>query len=275
MGQPADGRGWRRCRRGIGLGVFLPLAVIGIFSGCLPAVAADERPVRLVFSTDIAPLAFTENGAVRGILVDVARDVFAELGVTAESAVFPWERAQMLVQQGEADGFITVATPERRAYAECGHIPVLRTQAHPVVRRDHPGLAGIAAADSLDELKSYAIVSYAGSSWARTRLQAAGFNVYLAADYESHLSGFARGRGDIVFITPTVGAYYMHKLELDDQLVMLPLVIDTFEFVLCLGRNSPHLGTLARFEEVLGRKRVSSDYAAILESYGLDPATPY
>lgn len=278
MEKGADRRTRPGARSGPGWGPGPWLVLAGMLSLSVPFLSVPARaepPLRLVYATDITPLSFIEKDEVHGILVDVADQSFAEIGIAVEHAVYPWERAQAMVRAGEADGFITVATPERQEYTTCGQLPLLNAAVHPVVRRDNPNLGRIEAAQSLADLKPYAVVSYAGSSWARSHLMSAGFDVYLAADYESHLSGFARGRGDIVFITPTVGAYYMKKLGLEDELVMLPLVVDTFEFVLCLGKKSPYRDRLPDFEEALGRKRTSPDYAAILETYGLSPTTPY
>ncbi|MBL8708940.1 MAG: transporter substrate-binding domain-containing protein [Rhodospirillaceae bacterium] len=238
----------------------------------LPAVA--EQPLRLVFSENLAPLSFREAGSNRGILIDIASDlVVNQLGLSLEVELYPWERAQAMVRQGHADGFITIATSARREYAKCGNVPVIRATVHPLLRKDHAQRAAIAAVEDLAGLRDYAIVSYFGNGWARQNL--VGFDVFFAADYEAQLRGLAQGRGDLALVTDVGGAHYLRKLDLEDSLVLLPLVVDTFEYVLCLSKQSPHLARLQAFEVALGRKRGDGSYAAILQHYGLQPNAPY
>lgn len=270
-------RTWQRSLVTISL-----LARLAILAILLPAMfhftgpALADTSIRLVFAESLAPLSFDHNGETRGILVDVATDIFErELGLAVEVGTYPWERAQQMVRRGEADGFITVSTAERRAYADCGTLPVLRAPLHPLLRRGHKSLAAIEAAGNLEDLRRYSFISYFGNGWAKENLARAGFDVFFADDYASHLKGLALGRGDIALVTPTSGGYYLKELGLAEDLIMLPLVLDTFEYVLCLGKTSPHRNRLGDFESVLGRKRNDGGYVAVLEYYGLQPSTPY
>lgn len=252
----------------------LCLALAAFLFHVLPASA--EPPIRLVFAEQLTPLSFADAGRTRGILVDVASDILRDdLGLAVEIGLYPWERAQQMVRQGEADGFVTISTAARREYAVCGQLPVLRASLHPLVRQDHAAFAQISAATSLDDLRRYRFVSYFGNGWALENLEKAGFDVFFAPDYVAHLRGLAQGRGDIALVTGTSGDYYLRTLDLADDLTMLPLVLDTFEYVLCLGKQSLHAGRLAEFEAALGRKRNDGSYIAILEQYGITPSTPY
>lgn len=250
------------------------LATLALVLGMLLAPlsmhpARGEEPLKLVFASELIPLSFEEEGEVRGVLVDIAREAFAtRLRLPLEIAIYPWERSQQIVQRGEADGFITIATPARELYANCGRIPVLRTPLHPLVRQDHPRRAEIAAARSLAELRPFNIVSYSGNGWAKANL--VDFDVYYAADFPASLRGLAQGRGDLALVSTVAGPYALRELNLAGKLVMLPLVVDTFEYVLCLGKKSPHRGQLAEFERVLEVMRLDGGIADILKRYGFD-----
>jgi polar amino acid transport system substrate-binding protein len=259
----------RRSRRSIFAAVFA-LAFMPVGSVPGPARAETSRPIRLVFATELAPLSFEEAGIAKGILIDIAREVFrVRLGHAVDAALYPWERAQQMVRSGEADGFITIATKERAAYTNCGRIPVLRAVLHPIVRPDSPRRSEVEAAQSLADLHRFSIVSYFGNGWAKQNL--VGFDVFYAPDFLSSLRGLAQGRGDLALGTTTSGAHYMSQPELAGKLVMLPLVVDTFEYVLCLGKNSPHAAKLSEFERVLEVMRIDGGYAPILQRYGMAP----
>lgn len=268
-------------RPGAGSGrVLLPALLAGAFlvaAAIVPPATAQSpkrAPVRLVFAEELAPLSFQDGDQVKGILVDVAREVFGtRLGEDVRAATYPWQRAQQMVREGEADGFITIATKERTAYADCGRIPVLRSDLHPIVRPDNPRLGKIKAAENLSGLHPFEIVSYAGNGWAKQNLD--GFNVFYAADFQSSLRGVAQGRGDLALGTTTSGAYYMEQPDLKGKLVMLPMVVDSFRYVLCLGKKSPHAVKLQEFERVLEVLRGDGGYAPILQRYGMAPEMLY
>jgi polar amino acid transport system substrate-binding protein len=244
--------------------------------GALPVggPAAAKEPLRLVFATELEPLSFMRDGRPRGLFLDIAHEIVAHrLGLPMTAALFPWERAQQMVRQGEADGFITIATRARAEYANCGRVPVLRAPLHPLVRADHPRRQEMAQARSLEALKPFAVVSYLGNGWAKQNL--AGHDVYYAADFLAALKGLAMGRGDLGFVTTTAGAYALREHELDGKLAMLPLVVDMFEYVLCLGKQSPHAGLLPEFERVAEVMRAEGAYGPILRKYGIDPLASY
>ncbi|MBI2254580.1 MAG: transporter substrate-binding domain-containing protein [Proteobacteria bacterium] len=236
--------------------------------------AEAKQPVRLVFATDLVPLSYEKDGAVHGIFIDIAREAFEHrLGQPVDLQIYPWERAQQMVRHGDADGFITIATKARQEYANCGRIPVLQADLHPLVRTDNPRRAEIAAAKNLADLKPFEIVSYFGNGWAKQNL--GGHKVFYAADFQASLRGLALGRGDVGFVTTTAGAFYLREHDLGDRLVMLPLVVDIFEYVLCLGKQSPHVGQLPEFDRVLEVMRAEGAYKPILERYGMRADTLY
>lgn len=230
-------------------------------------VAADE-PLKLVFAGELVPLSFEKDGQIAGILVDIAREVFVtRLGQKVALEIYPWERAQQMVKAGAADGFISIATEARKRYANCGRIPVLSTPLHPVVRRDHPKLSEIEKVGDLDGLRVYSIVSYSGNGWAKQNL--AGFDVFFASDFPASLRGLAQGRGDVAFVTNTAGSYFLRESGLDEKLAVLPMVVDRFDYVLCIGKKSAHIGMLSEFDRVLEILRLEGGDAAILKHYGL------
>jgi len=241
---------------------------------CLVAPAAAEEPIRLVFAEGSAPLAFEEAGEARGIEIDVAREVFtARLGHPIAASLYPWERAQQMVRSGQADGLITVATPERLSYADCGRVPALRVPLRAMMRRNHPQLEEVTAAKKLEDLRKFELVSYLGNGWARQKL--AGFNVIDAVDFQASLRGLAQGRADVAIVNAITGHYYLDKLNLKGKLLMLPQDLDTLDYVLCLGKNSRHLTKLGEFDRVLEVTRADGGYAHILKTYGLAPDASY
>lgn len=82
-----------------------------------PTRGADWPELRLV-TRDWPPYHIVENGQISGPAVTVVRCAVSRMGVTMRLEAFPWARAQMMVQQGQADGFFTASqTPDRDVWA--------------------------------------------------------------------------------------------------------------------------------------------------------------
>lgn len=74
---------------------------------------AEGRPLQIV-AEEYAPATFEENGVPVGIDVDVAKEVFAKLGVEIEIRLVPWERAYAMLRSGEADVGLHVSYAQER-----------------------------------------------------------------------------------------------------------------------------------------------------------------
>lgn len=74
-----------------------------------------------------APYAFEENGHVRGISVDIAREAFKRLGYPdIQIDIYPLARALEMVRNGEAHGVFSIyKTPSRERWANFSREPML------------------------------------------------------------------------------------------------------------------------------------------------------
>ncbi len=73
------------------------------------------------------------------------------MGIPVQFKDLPWKRAQIIVQVGDANGFITLPTPKRLEYAEVGNVPMARIQ-------------------TLSDLHGYQLLTYLGNGWAEKNL---------------------------------------------------------------------------------------------------------
>lgn len=85
------------------------------FSACLAVFAA---PVRLA-THDQAPYGtYLADKSFDGVAVQVVRCVFKRMGEEVSIVVLPWERAQIMAQRGDVDGFFPATIkPERLVWA--------------------------------------------------------------------------------------------------------------------------------------------------------------
>ncbi len=79
------------------------------------AAAWGSERIRLGVSSGYYPLSFEEDGEVRGMLVDVGREVAAKMGMAAEVVAYDWVDMPSVVGSGEVDVFLGVFYSDERA----------------------------------------------------------------------------------------------------------------------------------------------------------------
>jgi polar amino acid transport system substrate-binding protein len=93
--------------------------------GCMvvASVVAVATPVRLA-THDQAPYGtYLPDKSFNGIAVKVVNCVFKRMGEKVSIEVYPWERAQLLAQRGEVDGFFPATIkPERLVWAQASGV---------------------------------------------------------------------------------------------------------------------------------------------------------
>ena len=85
--------------------------VLLAFSSSAWAGPADVNVVGI----DEAPMSYIDNdGALKGISIDVAKEIMSRLGYEQDIPVYPWARTrQMLLKQPEVVGFTVARTDAR------------------------------------------------------------------------------------------------------------------------------------------------------------------
>lgn len=87
--------------------------------GLLALLATPAAAEKMIFVSggQSPPLVYEENGKVVGMDVDVINLFCEKNGITPEYQVYPWKRAIMMVERGDAQGvFSLFRTPEREGF---------------------------------------------------------------------------------------------------------------------------------------------------------------
>ena len=137
----------------------------------LPALAQPAAPlVRMGYFDKFSPFSEKDDGGqMRGLLVESVDLVGGLAGITLEHYGYPWARAQLLVRQGELDGFCTVQTTERSAYADFCPTPLLRVALGVYHRRGDSRIAQISSVADMRDLRQG---GYIGSGYVKEHLEA-------------------------------------------------------------------------------------------------------
>lgn len=146
--------------------VALLLCSVGIL--LLPIMSAatawsqETKAIQLV-GFDYAPFYQEKDGTINGIAVELAREIFARLGMQPDVSIFPLKRALALLRHGQADGtMILIKTSEREEFLRFTQ-PIMTVRGLMWSLADRED--GSIQFDELEDLKQYRIGVTRGYSY--------------------------------------------------------------------------------------------------------------
>ncbi|MEH6631071.1 MAG: transporter substrate-binding domain-containing protein [Halopseudomonas aestusnigri] len=97
----------------------LILLLFSLFFIGLSVRSASSAETLQLLTLDYPPYEYSENGEVKGLAVNVVREVFRRLNYKVEIKALPWTRSLKLVELGQADAIFTAyRTPERELFLD-------------------------------------------------------------------------------------------------------------------------------------------------------------
>lgn len=230
------------------------------------ALAVAPAELKMVYFDDFAPYSWRdEQGKMRGLMIDLMDQVAAQMGLPITHEGYPWQRAQKLVRMQQADGFVTIATEERRTYTLIVTEPVASTDLTLFTRQGHPQMAAFLRAKGLGDLKTFTFLDYFGNGWSKQNL--VGFTVHRTNNVDNIFKMLAAGRGDLIVTDPLVARFKLNELGLSGQVVEVPLMVASTPFNLCIGKHSRFNTLIAEFNSTLQQLRSKGELARITARY--------
>jgi polar amino acid transport system substrate-binding protein len=140
----------------------LLICLAGMAVGPPTALGEETREVRLA-AFNYPPFYWEENGAVRGLGVDLLREVFGRMHIKTRLTLYPLKRALEYTRAGRSDGImILIRTPEREAYLDYTD-PVMTVKGLIWSRVGRAG--GAVDFERLEDLREYKVGATLGYSY--------------------------------------------------------------------------------------------------------------
>lgn len=233
----------------------------------ISTAACGQEKMRMTYFNNFPPFSWSaEDGTMKGILVDVMDELVGTgMGIPLSHQGFPWARAQQMVKEGDADGFVTVPTPARREYTDVGKEDVIMSKMVIFVKKGSGKSGEIRAAKGLSDLKDFSIIDYVGNGWGDRNLE--GFKRHLAPKMDNVFQMLVGDRGDLCITDSVVGWYTLKRLGLQDQVEEMPLVLDQVPFVLCVGKGSKFSGVVEKLDAALKEAKAAGKLQEIYDRY--------
>ena len=122
---------------------------------------------------------------------------------------------------------------------------------------------------SVDDLRSFEIITYLGNGWAEEHLQ--GMNVRWLAKQSTVLEMLSNRRGDSTIENALITHAILDRLGLSETVVQVPGVLLTqYAYNLCIGKGSPHVALLGEFDTVIRAMRADGTLDRIVARYRTD-----
>lgn len=214
-----------------------------LLCACFATASAKEPPLRLVAASSSSSNE-TEQLPCSKVYLRLAQEALRRAGIEHTCSALPWRRAQMMVQLGEQDAMVTLATAERGRYSVAVDEPLYHLPLHAFTSASHPRREELARLSHVSELKSWQVLSYLGDGWTQSHLESGGTSVAWSRDLATVLNQLALQRGDLTIAAEVEAMPVIRALGLSDRVVRLPNVFDTLDFKILISKQSPHLDKL-------------------------------
>lgn len=242
------------------------------------ALASDhELPMlRFVYMENYAPFCFRdENGRVAGIQPEIVQALANRLGMRVVHQLFPWKRAQRMVELGQADAMLTTPTAERFRYAVFAREETTPNLWNIFVRAEDERMNGLVPGfRSLEDLKPYRLLDFQGNGWTHAFMKPEdGFtNIEFVASPALLPRMLVSGRGDLVLMSSAVMNYHARKQGLSDKIREYDIdwTWTRFHQVIQVSRKSPWANTalIKALDQATREIKAEGIYQEILRKYG-------
>ncbi len=227
----------------------------------------QQRPF-VITHVFFEPFVWSESENSKGIYVDVLTEALEyRAGIKVRFRDLPWERAQIEVKNGEADGLVALATPERQEYSILVDEPIVKANIGLFTYRNHPEFKQFVSIKTPKELSRFRLLSYSGDGWAKKYLGQ--YSIDLSApDLVSALKMLSSKRADLLVQTDEVILHNINKMNLSDHIEKVPGVsFQSLDFQLMISKESPYIGLVPQLNQVLEEMRQDGTLSEIYNSY--------
>jgi len=232
----------------------------------ISTAASAQKPVNLVYFENYAPFSWKENNQMHGILINVLNEAIQmRMGIPVSHSGYPWARAQNRVKNNKSDAFVTVPTPERKTYTEISTEPIVLATFTLFVKKGNSKIENIRTVKAISDLQKFTLGHYIGSGWAKKNL--GNMNVSWTSKLDNTLTMLIKGRFEIFVDTSQVVRFTIKKLNYQGQIVELPNIVDSAPFNLCIGKESPYVNILPKFDKTLKDMKKDGKLQKIYDNY--------
>ncbi|MBX9839160.1 MAG: transporter substrate-binding domain-containing protein, partial [Silvanigrellaceae bacterium] len=198
--------------------------------------------------------------------------VFVKCTYWEDTEGFPWERAQMLVKNGEFNSHFTVKTDKREEFLLFQNGNTISTRIAIAYSKNNNLKAEVEKINSIESFKKFELISYIGDNWIDTYFSKdKNFNIVKISNLNSVLAMINSNRKDIHITANDLGIkYIIKKNNLNNVFIKNINFVEAsdIEFKFCLLKSYPNSKALmAEIEKNLTIAKNSGIIDKIISKY--------
>ncbi|MFD2206097.1 substrate-binding periplasmic protein [Kiloniella antarctica] len=234
--------------------------------GIISSTAKSSEPIQLV-TLDYPPYEYTENDEVKGLAVNVVREIFRRLDHKVEISVLPWARSLKLVERGEVDGIFTIyKTSEREQFLDYSNEVLMDQEVSLFVRKGFP----VSKINQLTDLAGYNFGARIGVSYGEKFDQADADGtlreVHRVFDGDMLVKLLINSRIDVVPFNRLGGFYRFERMGVRDKLVEIQPPIQSVPSFIAFSKRRHLTGLRDQVDTMLKEMKADGSYQ-ILTSF--------
>jgi polar amino acid transport system substrate-binding protein len=238
---------------------------------CVPSLAG-ESVLRMNYPDFWPFYTRTQNGQLTGLFYEIMSNALDRMEIESVWESYPWGRCQSHVQSGDADGMITVPTPERLQYCKTHKTPFYLKTLTIFTYKDHPKLKEIQSIKTPDDILklNLTVITYSGNGWNNRNIKSLGIRTYASPRIETVWPMLSNHRGDIVIEWPIAAWPDIRKAQITNDIVMTNATLESMPFHLMIRKGSPYANRLDEFDKTIERMKQDGTINKIMQKYTKD-----
>ncbi len=215
------------------------------------------------------PYEFKEGGEVKGVAVEIVKEVFQRMKQPIHISLHPWARSLKKIEEGKADAIFTAyKNPERETYMDFSQEVLMPQIVSLFVRKD----SDIAFDGDLSKLKQYTFGTVIQVSYGTVFDNAVKNKIITKIDHPAHtgemnLEKLLRGRFDILVSNKYGAIAILTAMNARDKVKELSPEVQSVPSYIAFSKKRNLVYVRKEFDKVLRQMIDSGEYDAIIKSY--------
>lgn len=217
------------------------------------------KELKAVYAQGYLPFSWAEEDEkAKGLEVDFVQAIISDkLSIDVIHEVYPWARAQALVEEGRADIFVTIPNEKRRGYTQVTDTPLFSSNFLMHTGSSNPNKKRLSDINNLKELVNARGLIHGhivGAGWHEVRLK----NVELLQIAPSSLQILQlldKNRIDVYIEQAPLIGYQIKTLGFEGRITEIPQVIEETHWHICIAKKSPYIKIMPKLNRLLKKMK--------------------
>lgn len=227
------------------------------------SAAAPEPPLQM-YTEDVPPLNYLDGNRVAGYSTAVAERMLALAGLRGDFHLYPWKRADAIVEQEPNTVLYTTARTEDREnlFQWVGPLAPRRIYLYRLNQRSDIKL------NSLADVQGYSVVGLNESAAALDlRQHLPNVNLLLIHDEQQSLQMLLFGHADLAIMLDWAMQYHLATLHVAaDSVTPAWLLDDRYQYYFAVSKTTP-AATVAKLQAAFDQLKASGELTRLQEQY--------